>query len=109
MMRLAALFVYGTLRRASKIEIARLFRANAKFVGTGRMPGRLTRSQPHRGVVRSNHPDDWILGEVFELNDPDQLLPILDDYEGSEYKRTSVPVVLDSGKRLRAWMYLLKS
>ena len=43
------------------------------------------------------------------MNDPSKLLPILDEYEGSSYKRTSVPVLLDSGKRLRAWMYLLKS
>ena len=104
-----ALFVYGTLRRGSKIKIARLFHANAEFLGTGRMQGRLGRSYPHRGVVRSDKRDEWILGEVFELNDPGHLLPILDEYEGSEYKRSTVPVVLDSGKRIRAWMYLLKS
>jgi gamma-glutamylcyclotransferase (GGCT)/AIG2-like uncharacterized protein YtfP len=107
--RLAALFVYGTLRRGSKIKIARLFHAKSEFLGTGRMQGRLTRSHPHRGVVQSNQPDDWISGEVFQLNDPAKLLPILDEYEGQEYKRTSVPVELDSGKRMRAWMYLLKS
>jgi gamma-glutamylcyclotransferase (GGCT)/AIG2-like uncharacterized protein YtfP len=107
--RVAALFVYGTLRRGSKIKIARLFHANSEFLGTGRMQGRLTRSRPHRGVVQSKNPGEWILGEVFQLNDPAKLLPILDEYEGPEYKRTSVPIQLDSGKRLRAWMYLLKS
>ncbi|HXA68381.1 MAG TPA: gamma-glutamylcyclotransferase family protein [Bryobacteraceae bacterium] len=107
-MRPAALFVYGTLRRGSKIKIARLFHANAEFLGTGRMQGRLERSYPHRGVVRSGKPGEWISGEVFQLNDASKLLPILDEYEGPEYKRTSVPVQLDSGRRLRAWMYLLK-
>lgn len=107
-MRPAALFVYGTLRRGSKIKIARLFHPNAKFLGTGGMQGRLPRSHPHRGFVRSDKPDEWVLGEVFELNDTGRLLPILDEYEGSEYKRSTVPVVLDSGKRLRVWMYLLK-
>jgi gamma-glutamylcyclotransferase (GGCT)/AIG2-like uncharacterized protein YtfP len=107
-MRPSALFVYGTLRRGSKIKIARLLHANSEFLGPGRMQGRLARSQPHRGVVRSDKPDDWISGEVFQLDDPSKLLPILDEYEGLEYKRTSVPVELDSGKRLRAWMYLLK-
>ena len=106
---MAALFVYGTLRRGSKIKIARLFHANSEFLGTGRMQGRLTRSRPHRGVIQSKNPGEWILGEVFQLNDPAKLLPILDEYEGPEYKRTSVPIQLDSGKRLRAWMYLLKS
>jgi gamma-glutamylcyclotransferase (GGCT)/AIG2-like uncharacterized protein YtfP len=107
--RLAVLFVYGTLRRGSKIKIARLFHAQSKFLGAGRMQGRLTRSHPHRGVVRSKKPGDWISGEVFQLNDPAKLLAILDEYEGQEYKRTSVSVQLDSGKRLRAWMYLLKT
>ena len=106
---MAALFVYGTLRRGSNIKIARLFHANSEFLGTGRMQGRLTRSRPHRGVIQSKNPGEWILGEVFQLNDPAKLLPILDEYEGPEYKRTSVPIQLDSGKRLRAWMYLLKS
>ena len=105
----SCLFVYGTLRRGSKIKIARLLHANSEFIGPGRMQGRLARSHPHRGVVRSDKPDDWISGEVFKLNDPSMLLPILDEYEDSEYQRTSVPVQLDSGKRLRAWMYLLKS
>jgi len=73
------------------------------------MQGRLTRSHPHRGVVRSKKPGDWISGEVFQFNDPAKLLAILDEYEGQEYKRTSVSVQLDSGKRLRAWMYLLKT
>ena len=106
--RPAALFVYGTLRRGSKIKIARLVHANAQFLGTGRMQGRLARSHPHRGVVRSKEPGEWICGEVFQINDPGELLPILDEYEGPEYKRTSVAVQLDSGRRLRAWMYLLK-
>ena len=106
--RPAALFVYGTLRRHSRITIARLLHANSEFLGPARMQGRLTRSHPHRGVVRSNQPDEWISGEVFQLNDPSKLLPVLDEYEGGEYQRTSVPVLLDSGRRLRAWMYLLK-
>jgi hypothetical protein len=72
------------------------------------MQGRLLRSRPHRGVVRSVKQREWIVGEVFQLNDPGKLLPILDEYEGSDYRRTSVPVVLSSGRRLRAWMYLLK-
>ncbi len=109
MSRPAALFVYDTLRCGSKIKIARLFHANSEFLGTGRMQGRLTRSHPHRGVVQSKKPGEWILGEVFQLNDPAQLLRILDEYEGPEYKRNSVPIQLDSGKRLRAWMYLLKT
>jgi len=106
--RVKCLFVYGTLRRGSKIKIARLLHANSDFLGQARMNGRLTRSQPHRGAVRSDHPGEWIAGEVFQLNDPSKLLPILDEYEGPEYKRTSVPVELDSGKRLQAWIYLLK-
>lgn len=103
------LFVYGTLRRASRIKIARLFHANSEFLGTARMQGRLVRSHPHRGIVRSSRPGEWICGEVFRMKDPAKLLPTLDEYEGPDYKRTAVPVELDSGQRLRAWMYLLKA
>ncbi len=101
--------MYGTLRRGSKIKIARLFHANSEFLGTGRMQGRLARSYPHRGVIQSTKADEWISGEIFELKDPVKLLQVLDEYEGPQYKRTSVPVQLDSGRRLRAWMYLLES
>jgi gamma-glutamylcyclotransferase (GGCT)/AIG2-like uncharacterized protein YtfP len=107
-MRPTALFVYGTLRRGSKIKIARLLHANSEFLDTGRMQGRLARSHPHRGVIQSREPGEWISGEVFQLHDPGELFPILDEYEGPDYKRTSVTVQLDSGRRLRAWMYLLR-
>ncbi len=73
------------------------------------MQGQLTRSHPHRGIVRSSRPGEWISGEVFRMNDPAGLLPLLDEYEGPDYKRAAVPVELDSGQRLRAWMYLLKA
>ena len=101
------LFVYGTLRRGSRIKIARLFHANSEFLGPARMQGRLARSHPHRGIVRSDKPDEWVAGEVFRLNNPSRLLPILDEYEGAHYKRASVSVELDSRKRVRAWIYLL--
>jgi len=106
--RVCCLFVYGTLRRRSRIKIAKMFHANSEFLGTARMHGRLARSHPHRGIVQSEKPDEWIAGEVFQLNDPGKLLAVLDEYEGPEYQRTSVPVKLDSGKSMRAWMYLLK-
>jgi gamma-glutamylcyclotransferase (GGCT)/AIG2-like uncharacterized protein YtfP len=105
----AALFVYGTLRRGSKIEMARLLHANSEFLGPARMQGRLARSHPHRGVVRSKKAGEWISGEVFQLQDADKLLPLLDEYEGSEYERILVPLQLDSGRRLKGWIYLLRS
>lgn len=104
----STLFVYGTLRRRSKIQIARFFHANSVFLGAARMQGRLARSHPHRGVIPSKNPSHWIAGELFRLNEPAKLWPILDDYEGPQYKRALVAVQLDSGKKLRAWMYLLK-
>ena len=105
---LSNLFVYGTLRRGSKIKIARLLHANSEFLGPARMQGRLARSHPHRGVVPSNRPGDWLDGEVFRLTDPGKLFPILDEYEGSEYQRTPVTVQLGSGERLASWVYLFR-
>jgi gamma-glutamylcyclotransferase (GGCT)/AIG2-like uncharacterized protein YtfP len=73
------------------------------------MQGRLARSHPHRGIAQSKKPGEWICGEVFCLNDPGELLPILDEYEGPEYKRTAVTIQLDSGKRMRSWVYLYRN
>ncbi len=45
----------------------------------------------------------WVKGELYEL--PAESLDALDDYEGSEYRRVIATVVLESGKRVRAWVY----
>jgi gamma-glutamylcyclotransferase (GGCT)/AIG2-like uncharacterized protein YtfP len=60
----------------------------------------------YTGVVLSGQPDEWVPGELFELEEP-AILVALDEYEGSEYKRTLVTVALDTGEEMESWVYLL--
>jgi gamma-glutamylcyclotransferase (GGCT)/AIG2-like uncharacterized protein YtfP len=45
----------------------------------------------------------WVKGELYEL--PSGVLDALDEYEGSEYRRVDAAVVLESGRRVRGWVY----
>ena len=53
----------------------------------------------------SDEPDEWISGELFELEDC-AILAKLDSYEGSEYERKAVNVMLDDGREVETWVYL---
>ena len=99
------LFVYGTLRRGSKNKYARLLHAHARFLGDARMRGRLYQLDHYSGAVLSDQPDDWVDGEVFQLEEP-SILATLDEYEGAEFERAIIQVHLDSGEELEAWVYL---
>jgi gamma-glutamylcyclotransferase (GGCT)/AIG2-like uncharacterized protein YtfP len=48
---------------------------------------------------------DWVVGELFELTDPEALWPVLDEYEGCEFERREVPVCIDDGRWMNAWVY----
>jgi gamma-glutamylcyclotransferase (GGCT)/AIG2-like uncharacterized protein YtfP len=98
-------FVYGTLRRGSRNKFARLLHAHARFLDNARMPGRLYQPSHYPGAVLPDQPDDWVRGEVFQLDNPG-ILPALDEYEGPEFERTKVTVHLDTGEQIKPWVYL---
>jgi gamma-glutamylcyclotransferase (GGCT)/AIG2-like uncharacterized protein YtfP len=97
------LFVYGTLRRGSNNKFAGMLADRAQFVGTARVAGRLYDFGQYPGAVNSEQSDHWIQGEVWRFDDA-QLLPSLDDYEGSEYRRALAPAEMEAG-RIDCWMY----
>jgi gamma-glutamylcyclotransferase (GGCT)/AIG2-like uncharacterized protein YtfP len=99
------LFVYGTLRRGSNNQFARLLSEQQQLLGMARVPGRLYDLGSYPGARRADHSNEWILGEVFRLDDPGKLLAALDDYEGSEFERVIVPVHLDDGRSIDCWIY----
>jgi len=82
--------------------------AQARFVGSGRMPGRLYDLGSHPGAVPSETADEWVRGEVFLLKRPPKTLAALDQYEGTEYVRRIVPVQLASEKQIEGYVYFLK-
>lgn len=93
------LFVYGTLRSEFTNSYAEKLRAGARLIGRTVVRGSIYRVADYPGY--RTVPDGEVHGELYELDHPEQLLASLDRYEGSEYRRLSIP--LDSGKQ--AWVY----
>jgi len=107
---IANLFVYGTLRRGYDHEFARLLAATARFVGAAQVRGRIYKVAAYPGLVLSDDAAEQVRGDVFELNDPDETLRVLDEYEGSEYRRVAVTArLLDAGRTVDAWAYIYSS
>jgi gamma-glutamylcyclotransferase (GGCT)/AIG2-like uncharacterized protein YtfP len=110
------LFVYGTLRKDSQNSMFHLLAREARFVGYGRLQGRLFHLGDYPGVVPSNDPNSWVYGEVYALDNPSETLARLDDYEGCglndappyEFERVKETIVLESGGRDTVWVYVYK-
>ncbi len=110
----AYLFVYGTLMRASSHPMARRLRAASRFVAQGSMPGRLYSLGRFPGIVEDPSGRSRVFGDVLQLVNPSRDFIWLDEYEGCGpdfpepqiYKRKRLPVTLDSGRELCAWVYI---
>src|SRR5580698_10669199 len=100
-----ALFVYGTLRRGCANPHARLLDAAAKFLGSAKVQARLYRVRRYPGIRLKAQENEWVVGDLFHLRDP-ATFSALDQYEGTdEYHRVMTTAVLESGVRLRCWVY----
>lgn len=104
------IFFYGTLRtgftRRAQIGID----AKLTYVGSGSIQALLF----DLGIYPAAVPGDGrVWGEVFETDDPASVLPPLDAIEGyrpaapeqSLYTRMQVPVTLENGRTVSAWVY----
>jgi len=109
------LFVYGTLRKDSANSMHRMLERDASFVARARTRGHLYDLGEYPGLVASDA-DTWVYGDVYELADPSATLARLDDYEGCgsndakphEYERVRCEVVMDTGGRETAWVYIYR-
>jgi gamma-glutamylcyclotransferase (GGCT)/AIG2-like uncharacterized protein YtfP len=107
------LFVYGTLRPGAGHAPAEFLSAHARSLGPARCPGRLYDLGPYPGMVGPCGEGEWVHGEVYELEQPEKVLPVLDRYEGCDvaggpnglYERRLVMVNLNSGTTHTAWAY----
>lgn len=107
------LFVYGTLRRGSRHPSARLLAENADWLGLADFRGRLFDLGAYPGAAPSPDPAHRVLGDLYRLNAPATLLPLLDRYEEfgkafpepNEFIRSLQPVRF-KGCALKAWIYL---
>lgn len=106
------LFVYGTLRRGCTGPVAALLHAGSRWIGSAEARGTLYRLDGYPGFL----PDAGggaVHGDLFALDDPEALLPLLDDYEECaphhpephEYRRVILSVEADGGP-VNAWTYV---
>jgi gamma-glutamylcyclotransferase (GGCT)/AIG2-like uncharacterized protein YtfP len=100
------LFVYGTLRSPFPNPYARLLAERGTLVGRARIHGKLYDLGPYPGMLLSDAPEDWVIGELYRLHDPAQTLAILDDYEGPPYTRVTAPVRTELAEAIDAWVYI---
>lgn len=86
----------------------------SEYVGEAIMQGVLYEVDNYPGVIESNKPEDRVQGELYKIMDENILLPLLDDYEECsekfphphEYVRKVLPVILEDGKSVMAWVYI---
>jgi gamma-glutamylcyclotransferase (GGCT)/AIG2-like uncharacterized protein YtfP len=83
----AYLFVYGTLRPGSQAPMARILEARARCLGPAKIAGRLYHLGAFPGLVEPSQPDEWALGDLYELSEPEKLLGDLDRYENGDSAR----------------------
>ncbi len=111
------LFVCGTLRQSQvgslKVELIQLMQS-LKFIGTGSAVGQLYDLGDYPGAIVGENFDSKIVGEVYEVDHPQAVFTILDQYEGfipgeleaSLFARVKVKITMSDGSLIEAWMYV---
>jgi gamma-glutamylcyclotransferase (GGCT)/AIG2-like uncharacterized protein YtfP len=106
------LFVYGSLLNADN-EFANYLKNKAAFYSTGKFKGRLYDVGEYPGAIITTDNDYDITGSVYMLNNPNEALTILDDYEGfgPEQDQPNLFIrkllAVDTGQGLvNCWVYL---
>lgn len=100
------LFVYGTLRKGLNHPMHQVLARHAGFVGMGSFQGKLYDLGGYPGAVASNELSDKVQGEVYGLQEAERIFQLLDEYEGSEFRRERVSISFENGKEVRSWIYL---
>jgi len=110
------MFVYGTLRKDARGRALSPLCSGWVFKGYGSVPGELYDFGAYPGAVATDRSGARIRGEVYELPDPDAMLPATDRYEGCsdesslphEFERELVDVAMEDASTSRAWIYWYK-
>jgi gamma-glutamylcyclotransferase (GGCT)/AIG2-like uncharacterized protein YtfP len=100
------LFVYGSLRKAMNHPLHFLLERYAGFVGSGVFQGRLYDLGRYPGAVPSKANTDRVVGEVYRFAGSEEILKVLDNYEGHRFRRARVPIVLENNENISCWIYL---
>ena len=106
------MFFYGTLMTPFNRPGRQRVDAKMSFVGRGRIHAALFDLGIYPAAVPATD-DRVVLGEVYEMLEPNAVLAALDEIEGyrstepesSLYTRVLVDVTLEGGRVLSAWAY----
>ena len=107
------LFTYGTLRKGYPHKMADLLARSAHWLGPAVVSGYLFDLGFYPGLVVDAHATSVVTGDLFQLHNPQTLLPVLDDYEGvqrndglpPEYERRQIEVRTTDGSAT-CWTYI---
>ncbi len=112
------LFVYGTLRKSligaqKSTELIQIMSSLA-FIGTGSVNGQLYDLGDYPGAIVGENFDNKIYGEIYQLDDPQAVLTVLDQYEGfipgeleaSLFARVKEKITMLDGSLMEGWMYV---
>jgi len=108
------IFVYGTLRKEAAHAMHDVIVRHGDYFSHGSMQGKLFELGGYPGVIESVDPVDAVQGELYRINDHDQLLLALDEYEQCsdrfppphEYLRKKLSISLPNGGTILAWVYV---
>jgi gamma-glutamylcyclotransferase (GGCT)/AIG2-like uncharacterized protein YtfP len=110
------LFVYGTLLKAIQHPLHQELIAKTQYVGRASFQGKLyaLANKHYPAAILSSESNARVFGELYLVHCVDELFALLDDYEEcsaafpapTEYIRQQVPVVLNDGQVLMAWVYI---
>lgn len=111
------IFVYGTLLNDIHSMIANHLKTHSILLGDGLVRGKIYDLGSYPGLIYEPTASSMVFGQVFQLNDPNEILTTLDNYEGispeapteDEYAREIIKVEIN-GEKIDCWAYLyLKS
>ena len=102
------LFVYGSLRAGETGEMAALLHRHARHLGEGTIRAALYAVSWYSIAAPCDEPGAVVHGDVFEVDAgaADGVLAALDEYEGSEFRRTAVEVRMGDETSVAAQAYL---
>ncbi len=104
-------FFYGTLMGGFERHGRSSVENNLKLEGRGRIDAALFDLGIYPAAIPTA--DAHVYGEVYRMRDPATVLQTLDEIEGyssetpetSLYRRVEIPVTVDSGAPVQAWVY----
>lgn len=108
------LFIYGTLLKQSKQEIASFLEQNSSVISDGYFPGLIYDIGNYPGAVYLSGSKKRVYGVILRIHNPIDTFKKLDAYEETglefeqpnEYQRKKVQVEKIDGEMIECWTYL---